>query len=144
MRACIVLGLRVCLLKRMWCMHPSMRWTLCDCCLIVHMNHFHSVFTVLKGLVPALWWWCCNSITTDKSPVQLMYATFSAHCSKKSIIWREWRKDKENKGGNMTYNGMEDGRQAIGRMKKKERWLLLHLICIPFRYLGAETVCPGL
>lgn len=73
-----------------------------------------------------------------------MYATFSAYCSKKSIIWREWRKDKDNKGRNVTDNGAEDRRQAIGRMKKTERLPLLHLICIPFGYLGAETVCPGL
>lgn len=59
-------------------------------------------------------------------------------------MWREWRKDKENKGGNVTDNGTEDRRQAIGRMKKTERLPLLHLICIPFQYLGAETVCPGL
>lgn len=73
-----------------------------------------------------------------------MYATFSAYCSKESIIWREWRKDKENRRGNVTDNGAEDRRQAIGSRKETERLLLLHLICIPFRYLGAETVCPGL
>lgn len=136
-----------CLSSRMYVMYASQHvlgivWLLLNS--TYSMNHFHSVFTVLAGLVPALWWWCSNGITKDKSPVQLMYATFSAYCSKKSIIWREWKKDKENKGGNVTDNGAEDRRQAIGGMKKTERLPLLNLICIPFRYLGAETVCPGL
>lgn len=73
-----------------------------------------------------------------------MYATFSACCSKKNIVCKDSRKNKENKGGNVTDNDTEDRRQAIEGMKKTERLPLLHLICIPFWYLGAETVCLGL
>lgn len=63
-----------------------------------------------------------------------MYATFSAYCSKKSIIRREWRKDKENKGEN---NGAEDRRQAISKQQEWKRQRGCHsgtFIGIPFLY----------
>lgn len=111
---------------------------------LIHMNQFYSVFMVLAGLVPALWWWCYNSITADKSPVQLMYATFSGTAVRKVLYGESGERIKRATEGNWLIMVQKIEDKQWEERKRQERLVLLHLICIPFRYLAAETVCPGL
>lgn len=73
-----------------------------------------------------------------------MYAAPFAYFRKENIIWRQWRKDKENKREKATDNGCKDGAEAKERAKKIERLPLPHLIYIPCQRLRAKTVCPVL